>query len=203
MNMFSKKLGVKLKIMNLKFDGLIPGLQAKKFDIIDAGLSVTAERKKVVSFARPAQGSTFVLAARKNDTTPATFAAWNNPSKTITFLKDSTDEITANKDFPKAKKLPLPSETSALLDVVTGRADAMVVATSALSQFNKSNPGKLKQVPFKRPLRVEYGAWALQKGNTALLKQANRFLCQLQKSGKMARLFQHWFGFASPPMPSC
>ena len=37
-----------------------------------------------------------------------------------------------------------------------------------LAQFSKSNPGKLKEAAFKKPLNVQYGSWAVQKGNGAL-----------------------------------
>src|SRR3982750_312315 len=48
----AKEMGVKLKIDNLDFNGLIPGLVAKKFDMVSVGLSATPERKKAVSFSR-------------------------------------------------------------------------------------------------------------------------------------------------------
>ena len=44
LNMLAKQLGVKLKIENLDFNGLIPGLQSKKFDMVSVGLSPTPER---------------------------------------------------------------------------------------------------------------------------------------------------------------
>jgi ABC-type amino acid transport substrate-binding protein len=48
----AKAMGVKLKIQNLDFNGLIPGLVAKKFDMVSVGLTPTPERKKAVSFSR-------------------------------------------------------------------------------------------------------------------------------------------------------
>ena len=46
----AKAMGVKLKIQNLGFNGLIPGLVAKKFDMVSVGLSPTPERKKAIDF---------------------------------------------------------------------------------------------------------------------------------------------------------
>jgi octopine/nopaline transport system substrate-binding protein len=34
------------------FDGLIPALKAKRFDIIISGMSITADRKKEINFSR-------------------------------------------------------------------------------------------------------------------------------------------------------
>ncbi len=48
----AKQWGVKLDIKNLDFNGLIPGLVAKKFDMVSVGLSATPERRKSISFSR-------------------------------------------------------------------------------------------------------------------------------------------------------
>src|SRR5689334_21096621 len=85
-------LKVKLNIQNLDFNGLIPGLQSKKFDMVSVGLSPTPERKQVISFSRPYVPYVQILGVRKSDTTPATIAAWNDSSKTITSLQGSTAE---------------------------------------------------------------------------------------------------------------
>ena len=68
---------MKLKIENLAFDGLIPGLR-KKFDMVSVGLSATPERAKVISFSRAYVPYAQILAVKKGDTTPATFPAWND-----------------------------------------------------------------------------------------------------------------------------
>ena len=96
-----------------------------------------------------------------------------------------------------------PDDTTALLQVATGRASAAVVENYILAQFNKSNPGKLKQAPFAKPLNVQYGSWAVQKGNTALAKYLNSFICKVQGSGKLASIYKSTEGAPLPPMPHC
>ena len=59
-------LGVTLKIENLDFNGLIPGLQSKKFDMVSVGLNATDERKKVVDFSRAYVPYTSVLAVKSS-----------------------------------------------------------------------------------------------------------------------------------------
>jgi polar amino acid transport system substrate-binding protein len=44
------KLGLKTAIVNLDFGGLIPALQAKRFDIINSAMRVTDQRKEQVDF---------------------------------------------------------------------------------------------------------------------------------------------------------
>jgi ABC-type amino acid transport substrate-binding protein len=199
----AKDLKLKLEIKNLDFNGLIPGLVSKKFDMVSVGLSATPERKKAVSFSRAYVPYAQILAIRSGDTTPATIAAWNDSSKTITSLQGSTAEQLVQKTFPKATSRSFPDQNAAFLEVATGRADAIVVENYLLAQFNKSNPGKLKQAAFKKPLHVEYGSWAVQKGNNGLVKVLNAFICKVQGNGKLAAFYKQTEGTTLPPMPHC
>jgi ABC-type amino acid transport substrate-binding protein len=199
----AKAMGVKLDIKNLGFDGLIPGLVAKKFDLVSVGLSATPERKKAIDFTRAYVPYALILAVPVDDTTPATYPAWNDSSKTITSLKGSTDETLVKTVFPKAKSAPFPDDTAALLQVATGRADATVIENYLLAAFSKTNPGKLKEAPFKKPLNVQYGSWAVQKGNSAFVKYLNTYICKIQGNGTMASIYKKTEGAPIPPMPKC
>ncbi len=181
----AKQMNVKLKIQNLDFNGLIPGLVAKKFDMVSVGLSATPERKKAVSFSRPYVPYAQILAERVGDTTAGTIAAWNDSSKTITSLQGSTAEQLVQKTFPNATSKSFPDQNAAFLEVATGRAQGIVVENYLLAQFNKSNGNKLKEAPFAKPLHVEYGSWAVQKGNTALVQVPE--LLHLQGAGQRSR----------------
>jgi ABC-type amino acid transport substrate-binding protein len=199
----AKQMGVKLDIKNLDFNGLIPGLVSKKFDMVSVGLSATPERKKSVTFSRPYVPYAQVLAAKKSDTTAATVAAWNDSSKTITSLQGSTAEQLVQKTFPNATSHSFPDQNSAFLEVSTGRANGIVVENYLLAQFNKSNGNVLKQVAFPKPLHVEYGSYAVQKGNTALARYLSAFICKQQKSGSLAKIYQSTIGAPLPQMPAC
>jgi ABC-type amino acid transport substrate-binding protein len=199
----AKQMNLKLKIENLDFNGLIPGLVAKKFDMVSVGLSATPERKKAVSFSRAYVPYAQILAVQANDTTPATIAAWNDSSKTITSLQGSTAEQLVKSTFPNAKSQSFPDQNAAFLEVATGRANAIVVENYLLAQFDKSNPGKLKQAAFPKPLHVEYGSWAVQKGNSSLVKYLNSFICKVQSSGQLATFYKQTEGATLPPMPGC
>jgi len=203
LKLLAKQMRVKLDIKNLAFTGLIPGLVSKKFDMVSVGLSATPERKKSVTFSRPYVPYAQILAAARNDTTPASMAAWNSSDKTITSLQGSTAEQLVQKEFPKAKSASFPDQNAAFLQVATGRADGIVVENYLLAQFNKSNGNKLKEVPFSKPLHVEYGSYAVQKGNTALASYLSKFICKIQGNGQLAKIYKRTEGAPLPPMPAC
>ncbi len=116
-------MGVKLDIKNLDFNGLIPGLVSKKFDMVSVGLSNTPERRKAVTFSRPYVPYAQILAAQKSNTTAATIAAWNTSDTAITSLQGSTAEQLVQKTFPNAESKSFPDQNAAFLEVATGRAD--------------------------------------------------------------------------------
>jgi ABC-type amino acid transport substrate-binding protein len=203
LNALAKQWGVKLNIQNLAFNGLIPGLVAKKFDMVSVGLSATPDRKKSISFSRPYVPYAQILAEGKNESTPATIAAWNDSSKTITSLQGSTAEQLVQKTFPKANSKSFPDQNSAFLEVSTGRAQGIVVENYLLAQFNKSNNNALKEVPFPKPLHVEYGSYGVQKGNTTLASALSKFICSVQKNGQLAKIYKATEGATLPPMPAC
>jgi len=199
----AKQMKVKLKIQNLDFNGLIPGLVSKKFDMVSVGLSATPERKKAISFSRPYVPYAQVLAVRPDDNTPATIAAWNSSDKTITSLQGSTAEALVKKTFPNATSSSFPDQNAAFLEVSTGRANGIVVENYLLSQFNKSNNNALKEVAFPKPLHVEYGSYAVQKGNLSLAQYLSKYICSIQKSGAMGKAYQATIGAPLPQMPPC
>jgi ABC-type amino acid transport substrate-binding protein len=198
-------LGVALNIQNLDFNGLIPGLQSKKFDMVSVGLSPTPERKKVVDFTRAYVPYALVLGVPAKDASSITSVdAMNASGKTITALQGSTGEQLAKKLFPKAKVQGFPDQNAAFLEVATGRADAIVVEDYLLAQFQASNAGKLEKAAIAKPLDVQYGSWAVPKGNDAFVKYLDTWLCKAQTDGTLEELYKKDFSVDEfPPMPDC
>jgi ABC-type amino acid transport substrate-binding protein len=185
---------VKLNIQNLAFTGLIPGLQTKKFDLVSVGLSPTPARKQVISFTKAYVPYVQVVGIPAKDANTVTsIAALNKPGNVITALLGSTAQDKAKQVFPKAKVQALADQNSDFSLVATGRANAIVVEDYLLAQYSKANPGKLVQSKIK-PLDVQYGSYAVQKGNTALISYLNKFLCTESKNGTLAALYKKDFG---------
>lgn len=204
LHLLVKAMHVKLHIVNLDFTGLIPGLQAKKFDMVSVGLSPTPARAKVVTFSRAYVPYALILAEATTSKISATISAWNSSSVTLTALEGSTDAQLAKSTFPKASLQTFADDTTALLQVATHRAQGAVIEDYILAQFQKSNPGELKAVPFSKPLNVQYGSYAVHKGNSPLVKYLNTWLCKEQNSGGLAGAYKSTEGVSTfPPMPAC
>lgn len=203
LNALAKDLGVKLKIENLDFNGLIPGLQSKKFDIVSVGLSPTPERKNAIDFSRGYVPYALVVATADGDTTPGTVEAFNTSGTEFTALQGSTGEALAKKTFPKAKVTGFSEQNAALLQVATKRAKASVLEDYILARYQKANPGQVQKADFPKPLDVQYGSYGVQKGNSGLVKRLDTFLCKAQNDGTLAKIYKKNFQVDEfPEMPA-
>ncbi|WP_237448145.1 ABC transporter substrate-binding protein [Nocardioides flavescens] len=202
LNDLADEMGVKLDIVNLDFDGLIPGLQSKQFDMVSVGLTATDERKKVIDFSREYVPYVSVLAVPQDDEGPFTIDNYNKSGVKITALQGSSGEQLAKDTFPDADVQGFSQQNAALLEVGTGRAQASVLEDYILAQYQASNPDQLKKADLPEPLAIGYGSWAVQKGNSTLVDELDSFLCTAQDDGTLAELYKKNFGVDDfPEMP--
>ncbi len=202
LKMLAPDLGAELNIQNLDFNGLIPGLQSNQFDMVSVGLSPTPERQEVVDFTRgyvPYDQIVGVPADKASQITSK--EDLNKKGTVITALQGGTAESLAKEEFPNATVKGFPDQNAAFLEVATGRADAVVVEGYLLAQFDKSNPGKLAKAELAEPLHVEYGSWAVPKGNEEFVKFLDNWLCEKQNDGTLAKIYEQVFEAEIPPMP--
>lgn len=126
--------------------GLIPGLQAGRFDIITGGMYITGKRCANVSFAEPMGkfGDSFIVKKgnpkgiqtyqdiKKNDATMATVAGFVNVDAAL------------KEGIAEDKVLQLPSLTEVLAAVKAGRADVGAGNDFAMQDLVKSSPDDIE-----------------------------------------------------------
>lgn len=201
LNLLADELGVELDIQNLDFNGLIPGLQSAQFDMVSVGLGATDERKEVIDFSRGYVPYATILAVSPDNPGGSTTEDFNKEGITITALQGSTGEQLVKDTFPNATVAGFPDQNAALLEVATGRADAVVVEDYILAEFLRSNPDQLEISGLSEPLSLYYGAWAVQKGNSTLVGHLDEFLCTVQNDGRLEELYTKWMAPEMPAMP--
>lgn len=199
----AKALRLKLEIKNMDFAGLIPGLVSKQFDLVSVGLTKNPDREKSIQFVREYMPYTTVLAARTGDSTGNTKGVWNVAGKKVTALQGAAASRIVKADFPNTTLVEFPQQNDAFLEVVSRRADAIVVEENLLNQFNKTNPGQLKKVSLPAPLSEAFGQWTVQLGNNALDAKLTRWLCSNQEGGYLAKVFKKTMGYTQPALPEC
>ena len=64
---FVRKLGVKAQLVDTAWNGIIPALYAKKFDVIVSAMTITKERAEKVLFSMPYADASNVILLRANE----------------------------------------------------------------------------------------------------------------------------------------
>jgi polar amino acid transport system substrate-binding protein len=144
-----------------------------------------------------------ILATQARNKREATRAAWNVAGVKITCLKGAVECAAIKDNFPNASVVEFPTQDGALLEVASGRADAGVLVTAIFGGYSKTNPGVLKRVPLDPPIGSYFGNWTVQLGNTALATRLQKWLCDAQASGLMAKTFRRTMGYPLPAEPTC
>jgi octopine/nopaline transport system substrate-binding protein len=94
------RMKVECKIIAQDWDGMIPGLQAGKFDVIMDGMSITAEREKTIDFTKPYSATPAAFVAAKS----SPLAAVPDNGKVINLTKDKAAGEAALKTLRAALK---------------------------------------------------------------------------------------------------
>ena len=94
------RMKVECKIIAQDWDGMIPGLNAGKFDVIMDGMSITEERKKTIDFSKPYSATPGAFVAAK----ASPLAKLANGGKVFNFTKDPKGAGAALKEMQDALK---------------------------------------------------------------------------------------------------
>ncbi|KMP10536.1 amino acid ABC transporter substrate-binding protein [Candidatus Nitromaritima sp. SCGC AAA799-A02] len=193
-----------------EFGALIPGLKAKRFDIIAAGMYITPERCKEVAFSNPTYGVGEGFIVKKDN--PKTLHSYENvveQEKAKLGVVAGTVEISYAKTLgiPDKRLLIFPDALSALAGVQTGRVDAFA-ATSLTIQtlLNKAKDETIERArPFHDPvidgkIITGYGAFAVRKKDQDLLEALNQGLVDFIGSQEHVQLVRP-FGFTQSELP--
>ncbi len=188
----AKEMKVKFVPVNTEWDGIIPALMTDKFDIIMGGMTITQERNLRINFAEPyiVVGQTILL-NKKHEGKVKSYKDLNNPKYILTSRLGTTGEQAIKRYMPKATYKSFQSEAEAGLEVINGKADALVYDLPYCG-FLYGSQGKGKTVFLDTPFTYEPLAWAINKGDPDFLNWLNNFLRQTKGDGFYDRLYQKW-----------
>jgi ABC-type amino acid transport substrate-binding protein len=189
----AEDLGVELKIENQEFDALIPGLLAGRWDMISVGLVPRPPRLLQMYFTDAYVPYEQVLAVPADDDNPPSIDSYNKSGVNITALQGATAAEQVKTQFPNATLKEFPQQDAAFLEVASGRAQAIVVESYLADGFIAANPGQLKVVPLPAPLQIEYGSWAIPKGDSDFLIYLNSWLQYYKNNGFLDQTYVNIF----------
>lgn len=188
----AKAMKVKFAPVNTAWDGIIPALVTKKFDIIISGMTITQERNLKINFADPyiIVGQTILL-NKKHAGKVTSYKDLNDPKFTLTSKLGTTGEQAIKRLIPRATYKSFEVESEAALEVLNGKADATVYDLPFCATF-MAQQGAGKLIFLDQPFTFEPLAWAIRKGDPDFMNWLNNFLRQLKNDGRYERIYNKW-----------
>jgi lysine-arginine-ornithine-binding protein len=195
-NAIAGKLGLKLEVTSILFDGAIPALKTKKFDIIMSAMTINEKREKQINFSDPYIDSDQSIAVAKG-----------SPIKTEADLKDKvvgvqlgTTGMDKAEEIQKAGGLKevrkFDTTLLAFEALEQGKIDAIINDYPVSLYIGKTRGNT--EVVAKIKTDEKYGI-GIRKGNEELLEKVNKALADLKADGTYATIYEKWFGVAPPP----
>jgi polar amino acid transport system substrate-binding protein len=189
--------GFTCTFQNTTFDGLIPALNAKRFDVIMSALSDTKERQQAITLIDYFNAGTSILVRKGN---PENIRSLDDLcGKTIGLQRGTTQEELANEQREKCRAsgreltvLTFDKDTDALLALKAGRSvadmnDFPVAAYNAKTSGNGSDfevvGAQLDPAPYGIGVRKE---------DTALRDALQAGLRQIIANGTYDQVLQRW-----------
>lgn len=185
----AKELGAdKVRFVDTEFKGLIPGLQAKKFDMIASAMYITDERKQTIDFSDTYfPGGLSIMVNKDNDSIQGLDdlkgkkVAVQIGTKSVKFMEEHAKET---------ELVQVEKNTEMFLELETGKVDAIVTGLPAAKTYTKEK-GTTKVLP--DILTEEYYGYGIRKENTEFTKAVNDALKRVKDSGEYDQIMKKWF----------
>lgn len=185
--MVADEMKMELKLQNVNWDGIIPGLINGNYDCLISAMTITEERQKQISFSDPYFSIKQVIVVKEeNDQikTPADLTG-----KTVTAQIGTTGDLYASK-IQGVKMKRFDTNPQAVQELLNNNADAAVMDDLVASEAISKNSG-LKMIEIIDAEVENYGI-GVKKENTELLEKINKALDTLKNNGKLAELTQKY-----------
>jgi cystine transport system substrate-binding protein len=183
------KLGVTAEFLEGKWDGLIAGLDAKRYDVVINQVGITEERQKKYDFSEPYIASKAVLIVKADNNDITSFADLNGKTAAQSLssnfgklAQQSGAELVGTDGFDQSIQL-----------VLTGRADATINDSLSFLDFKKHKPEAPVKIAAEQA-DADHSGIILRKGETELQAAINKALSDIKADGTYDAISQKYFG---------
>jgi len=185
----AKNLGVKAEFLEGKWDGLIAGLDAKRYDTVINQVGITDARKAKYDFSEPYIASKAVLIVKSDNVEIKGFAD----------LKGKKSAQSLSSNFGKiaeangASLVGTDGFDQSIQLVLNGRADATINDSLSFLDFKKHKPDAPVKIAAEQA-NADYSGVILRKGEPDLLAAINAALVTIKADGTYKQIADKYFG---------
>lgn len=178
-------LGREVEFRNINFQGLIDALKSGSVDCVISSMTANDERRQSIDFSDPyvKNGLAMLISAKSP---VQSLDDLKKPGRRVVVRLGTTGESYAREFLKNASIIALDGDPACVLEVVNGNVDAWVYDQISIMLHHVQHPQATRAL--LQPLREEYWAIGIRKGNDALREEANRFLKQYRAEGGFKKL---------------
>ena len=188
------KMKAECEVVTSDWDGIIPALNAKKYDFIVSSLSITEDRKQAVDFTDPYYSNKQQFVAKKGvefktdiDSLKSKQLGTQRSTQAATWLEDNVGGDIKLYD----------TQENAYLDLSSGRVDGLLADKYAIYGWLKDDPAgkdyEFKGEPINEDDKVGI---ALRKGESDLRTKLNLALKEIKEDGTYKKINDKYFPFS-------
>ena len=190
-NEIGKRLGREMDITAAQWSGLLPAMQAGKYDFIVAPTTVTEERTKTLLFTEGYLNTDYQFLIKKGSAEITALSDLNG--KVVAVNKGSAyDRWARNLESEIGWKVEsYGTNTDAVQAVVSGRAYANVAGNTVIAWAAKKNPNV--QLSYLHSTGRVF-AMPFRKDDVAMRNKVEGVIECMKLDGTIAKLSEKWFG---------
>lgn len=190
----AKDLGVELEFVQTTWPTLVAGMEAGKYDVAAAGITITLDRLKSVAFSDPYLKPLFVPIVDKKDA--GRFKSWRDldqPGVKVALQLGTAPEEAVKRRFKHATLYSVDAPVIDYTEVLAGRADATVTDNLYFASVIGKEYPQLAVVGEDDPLQETYNGLMTVQGDQVWLNWLNAWVREKQTQGFFDELHQKWF----------
>ena len=193
----AKEMGVKVEWVLLPWDGVLPGLEANKFDVVAGPATITKARMERYRFSPPIAEATVGLLKRTND---SSITKSSDIAGKAVGAGRATAQLTQLKQFGdtlpgKVDAREYPGFNEAYADLAAGRVVAVANSLTNLAYVAQQRPDTFALVKPGFGAKSYFGyIWRKDADSDTLNKALDKAILKIKSDGRLARIQKKWFG---------
>ncbi len=186
--------GMRVTLLQMPREQLIPALQSGKIDVIMAGMAITEALEQKVSFATPYLRTGQVVLIREQDVNPLALPeSLRAPGRRIGVVRGTSGEQTVRTKLPLAQVAAFTRTGEGVRALKAGRVDYFIDEETSIWRFGmEENPNNAGLVALYTPLVEEDLAWAVRKRDTKLKEKLDAEVASMKQRGVIDAIVGRW-----------
>ncbi|SDC52687.1 polar amino acid transport system substrate-binding protein [Paenibacillus sp. UNCCL117] len=173
----AKDLGVTLEMKDMKFDGLLPALEAGAIDFVISGMTPTEERAQSVDFTKVYYTAVQTVSVRAEDKGKYKTIA-DLKGKKVGAQKGAIQETIVKEQFPQSELKAISKISDLMLELKNKKIEALVVEKPVAASYLSKNKD-LAFADIQLAVEDAGSAIAVKKNNPELIAAMNKTLDRL------------------------